>query len=135
MFEELSMVTRIVEDQGEAVSFYTKILGFEIRRDHPGPHGRFVSVAPKQDKSTELVLISPDGFDEEDAERLSEAIGLDGGLIYHVDNCQATYKALRENGVKFQDEPTAMPWGVQTSFTDPDGYEITIQEPISNPEL
>lgn len=128
MFEELSIVTRIVEDQDEALSFYTELLGFEVKRDHPGPHGRFVSVAPEQDRQTELVLMPPDGFDDEMADRLSEQVGMDGGLIYKVNDCREAYEKLRARGVEFRDTPEEMPWGIQASFTDPDGYEITIQE-------
>lgn len=128
MIEKLSMVTRIVENQDEAVAFYTESLGFEIRRDHPGPHGRFVTVSPEQDENVELILISPDGFDDEDAEQLSKLIGQDAGLIYQVDDCRATYEELRKDGVNFQSDPAEMPWGIQAVLTDPDGNEIVIQE-------
>ncbi|GAA0247518.1 methylglyoxalase [Halobacterium noricense] len=123
------MVTRIVEDQDEAVAFYTEKLGFKITRDHPGPHGRFVAVAPERDENAELVLMSPDGFDDDDAERMRTLIGSDFGLIYEVDDCRETYEELHERGVDFRNEPEEMDWGVQAVATDSDGNEIVIQEP------
>jgi catechol 2,3-dioxygenase-like lactoylglutathione lyase family enzyme len=128
MIKKLSMVTRFVADQDAAVEFYTDKLGFEIRMDHPGPHGRFLTVAPETDTSAELVLMTPDGFDNEEAERLSTLIGNDGGLIYEVDGFQKTYRTLRENGVQFLSQPETMPWGIQAVALDQDGNEIIIQE-------
>ena len=130
MIEKLSMVTRIVEDQDEAIAFYTKRLGFVIRGDHQGPHGRFVTVAPEADENAQLVLMAPDGFEDEDAENLSRTIGRDMGLIYEVDDCRATYETLRDRGVEFRGEPEEMPWGIQTVAIDPDGNEIVLQEPV-----
>ena len=134
MIDRLSMVTRIVSDQDVAVKFYTEKLGFEKRMDHPGPHGRFLAVAPPTDDQVDLILMEPDGFDQEEASRLSELIGNDAGLIYAVDNCRAICETLVEKGVKFRSEPEAMPWGVQAVILDPDGNEIVLQEPTSESE-
>jgi predicted enzyme related to lactoylglutathione lyase len=76
----------------------------------------------------ELILMTPDGFDDEEAERLSTLIGNDEGLIYEVDDCHETYSTLRENGVKFLNQPETMPWGIQAVALDQDGNEIVIQE-------
>ena len=124
------MVTRIVEDQDEALEFYTEKLGFVVRGDHDGPHGRFLTVAPEADENVQLVLMSPDGFDDETDENLSQMIGRDMGLIYEVDDCQQTYEELRDRGVEFRGEPEEMPWGIQTVAFDPDGNELVIQEPV-----
>lgn len=127
MIQRLSMVTRIVEDQDEAIEFYTEKLGFELTGDHPGPHGRFVTVSPEGD-DVDLILMSPDGFPEEDAERMREQFGTDWGTIYLVDDCRETYEGLRERGVDFRGEPEEMPWGIQVVAIDPDGNETVLQE-------
>lgn len=128
MIQKLSMVTRIVANQTEAVEFYTDKLEFVVRRDNQGPHGRFVTVSPEADTAVELVLIEPYEFDNQESERLSNLIGNDGGLIYEVDDCHETFEALRENGVEFSGEPKSMPWGTQAVALDQDGNEIVIQE-------
>lgn len=131
MIQRLSMVTRFVSDQDEAVAFYTEQLGFEVRMDHPGPHGRFVTVAPPTDDDVELILMTPDGFDEDEAARLSALIGNEAGLIYAVDDCDAFCATLRERGVALDEDPAEMPWGTQAVLSDPDGNEIVLQERVS----
>ena len=124
------MVTRFVPDQDGAETFYTEKLGFERRMDHSGPHGRFLTVAPPSDDQVELILMMPDGFDEEEADRLSNLIGHDAGLIYRVKDCNAICKTLDDKGVEFLTEPEEMPWGIQAVILDPDGNEIVLHEPI-----
>ena len=47
MIEHLHLTNRIVEDQDEALRFYTEKLGFERKTDEPmGPNARFVTVSP-----------------------------------------------------------------------------------------
>ena len=128
------MVTRIVSDQDAAARFYTEKLGFEKRMDHPGPHGRFLTVAPPRDGQVELILMTPHGFDEAEADRLSTLIGNDAGLIYAVEDCYAICETLDEQGVEFRTHPEEMPWGIQAVIVDPDGNEIVLQEPISESE-
>ncbi len=128
MIAKLSMVTLVVEDQDEAVEFYTEKLGFDVTRDHPGPHGRFVAVAPDGHENTELVFVSPDGFGD-DTRDLEKEIGTDKGTVYLVDDCRATYEELGERGVEFKYEPERMDWGVQTIAIDMDGNELVLREP------
>lgn len=75
--------------------------------------------------------MTPDGFDDETAERLAPLVGNDFGLIYGVDDCREAYEALQKNEVKFRGEPEEMPWGVQAIAVDPDGNETIMQEPVS----
>ena len=133
MIQHLSMVTRIVEDQDVAAEFYTEQLGFEVRRNHPGPHGRFLTVAPPED-GVELILMTSEGFDAATAAQLSRLIGNDAGLIYRVEDCLATAQTLEQRGVSFRQEPQEMPWGIQAVLADPDGNEIVIQERPTEPE-
>lgn len=131
MFKRLSMVTRMVSDQEEALAFYRDKLGFEVTGDHDGPHGRFLTVAPEGGESADLVLMTPDGFDEETVEKLTPLVGNDFGLIYEMDDCREAYETLRQKGVPFRGDPEEMPWGIQAVAVDPDGNEIVIQEPVS----
>lgn len=47
MFNKIMYVTLLVKDQDKALDFYTKTLGFEKRKDHTGPDGRFLTIAFK----------------------------------------------------------------------------------------
>ncbi len=84
---------------------------------------------PPNGDGVELVFVSPDFIEGEDADARAELVGRDWGLVYTVDDCQETYDTLRDNGVTFEDEPEEQPWGIQATFTDPSGNETVIQEP------
>lgn len=128
MIKKLSMVTRFVSDQNEALAFYRDTLGFEVIRDNEGPHGRFLTVAPTGDDGVELILMTPDGFDDETASNLTDLIGNDAGLIYEVEDCHAVFDKLVEKSVDVLQEPQQMNWGIQAVITDPDGNEIVLQQ-------
>lgn len=131
MFEKLYVAYRIVEDQDEAVAFYTEKLGFEIKQDNPAfgaSNERYVTVGPLGDKNTELALFSLNLFEETIGEQSKQIIGRNPHLTYEVDNCQETYDELRERGVEFSEQPEEMPFGIYAIATDPEGNEINLLE-------
>ena len=57
----LAVISILVEDQDEALRFYTEKLGLEKRSDvHFGPGMRWLTVAPKGQKRPEIALAKPD---------------------------------------------------------------------------
>ena len=49
-------------------------------------------------------------------------VGVRTGVSFYVDDIQATYKALKQKGVKFTLRPRKEPWGgILANFKDPDG--------------
>lgn len=50
-------------------------------------------------------------------------------LVFVVDDIQATYEALREQGITFSLAPQTQPSGATLAvFHDPDGFGITLQQ-------
>lgn len=132
MIRSLAVVTVIVEDQDEAIDFYTGRLGLELRRDETfGPGARWVTVAPPGQEEVEIHLQepSPELHGEEGAERLHEQIGLTPTWSFHTDDCEATYDELRSNGVTFASGPEERPYGTEAVFEDCYGNRFSLLEP------
>ena len=124
-----------VRDQDEALNFYTKTLGWEVRSDVTMEEWRFrwLVVAPPGKPDMGLVLMpvpGPPMLDADASAVLSELVakGAGGTLFLETDDCQASYDELSVRGVAFNDPPTAQPYGIDTSFRDPSGNNIRLTQ-------
>ena len=124
-----------VHDQDEALNFYTKTLGWEVRADvtMEGWHFRWLVVAPPLQGDMGLVLMpvpGPPMLDPEASAALSELVakGAGGTLFLETDDCQGSYEELSARGVAFNDPPTPQPYGIDTSFRDPSGNNIRLTQ-------
>lgn len=130
MIENLSLTSRIVDDQDEALRFYTEKLGLEKKADETfGPGFRWLTVAPEQDETVEITLEAPDwSEDEEETDRRAAMIGNQPALAFTVDDCHATYETLRDRGVEFTAEPEERPYGTEAVASDLYGNGIVLVE-------
>jgi catechol 2,3-dioxygenase-like lactoylglutathione lyase family enzyme len=125
-----------VNDQDEALAFYTEKLGFELREDVTVPEmGNFrwltVGVPGQPDIAITLMAIpGPPVFDEETRDQLRDLIakGALGGLFFATDDCRATYEDLKGKGVEFTQEPVEQPYGVDAGFRDSSGNHLRMAE-------
>jgi predicted enzyme related to lactoylglutathione lyase len=124
-----------VHDQDEALEFYTKTLGWEVRSDvtMEAWNFRWLSVGPAGQDDVGLVLMpvpGPPMLDSSDSARLAELVakGAGGTLFLETDDCRASYAELSDRGVKFNDPPTPQPYGIDTSFRDPSGNNIRLTQ-------
>jgi catechol 2,3-dioxygenase-like lactoylglutathione lyase family enzyme len=131
--EELLMINRVgtvslfVNDQNRAKDFYTRILGFELRRDeplYPGATNRWVAVAPSG-AETEIVLYLPD----ENWEHYRQTVGKSQALTFDVKDITALVAELKAIGVTFTQEPDVQPWGTYAMIQDSEGNQILLVEP------
>lgn len=118
-----------VDNQEEALQFYTDILGFEKKIDEPVGEGfRWLTlVSPNQPDGAQLVL-EPNGnpIASDYQQRLFEAnIPI---TMFGVENVQQTYDALKQKGVHFTVEPTTMGSAKMAIFNDTCGNLIQIVE-------
>jgi catechol 2,3-dioxygenase-like lactoylglutathione lyase family enzyme len=129
MLKQLTTVQVWVDDQDEALAFYTEKLGLELRDDVTVPEmGNFrwltVGVPGQPDVAITLMAVpGPPVFDEETREQIRALMskGAATGLFFAADDVRATYEELKSRGVEFQQEPTQQPYGVDAGFRDPSG--------------
>ena len=113
----MQVVSVPVSDQDRARDFYTHTLGFELRTENTFAEGmHWIEVAPIG-STTSLTLVT-----------WFEAMvpGSLQGVVFAVDDVQATYEELRAKGVPFDFAPREMPGGLQAVFRDPDGNGFVI---------
>lgn len=131
--DSLSIVTLVVDDQDEALAFYTETLGFEVREDETfelgGATGRWLTVAlPGQD--LEISLVTPDEpyYDESARENLAARHGGETWWTFRTADCAASVDSLENAGVEITDGPTERPWGTEARFADPFGNAFSLYE-------
>jgi catechol 2,3-dioxygenase-like lactoylglutathione lyase family enzyme len=130
MLKQLTQVNVWVHDQDEALEFYTKKLGFELREDVTVPemgNFRWLTVGvPGQDVALVLMAVpGPPVFDAETRDQINAlmAKGAAGGLFFSTDDCRGTFEELKARGVEFMQEPTEQPYGIDAGFRDPSGNQ------------
>jgi catechol 2,3-dioxygenase-like lactoylglutathione lyase family enzyme len=99
----------LVDDQEKALRFYTDVLGFEKKNDIPlGGGARWLTVVSPADREGTELLLEPDGHPA--AGPFKQALVEDGipYTSFAVDDVRAEYERLRQQGVRFTQEPTAM---------------------------
>jgi uncharacterized glyoxalase superfamily protein PhnB len=133
---KLSTTQLWVQDQDEALAFYTQKLGFEIRADITLPEMgdfRWLTVGPPAQPDIAIVLMAipgPPVMDAATAEQVRTlmAKGFAGTVFLTTDDCHATYEELKGRGVEFIDQPEERPYGIDSSFRDPSGNHIRLTQ-------
>jgi predicted enzyme related to lactoylglutathione lyase len=126
-----------VHDQDEALAFYTKQVGMEVRSDVTVPelgNFRWLAVSPPAQPDIAVVLMAIPGPPVMDAETTKEvrtlmAKGFAGTIFLETDDCRAAYDDLRGRGVEFAEAPEERPYGIDAAFRDPSGNNIRLTEP------
>jgi uncharacterized glyoxalase superfamily protein PhnB len=125
-----------VHDQDEALEFWTKKVGFEVRQDITMAElggFRWLSVgAPGQDLSIALMAIpGPPVMDEDTKSQVEDlmAKGCAGTVFLTADDVQASYEELKGRGVEFTEAPAEQPYGIDSEFRDPSGNKFRLGKP------
>ena len=125
-----------VHDQNEALDFYVRKLGWEIRHDVTMPEMggfRWLTVSPPSQPDFAVVLMAipgPPVMDSETAEQVSAlmAKGFAGTVFLTTDDLDGDYKRLTEAGVEFTTAPTDMPYGRDCGLRDPSGNNLRLAQ-------
>lgn len=128
MIRKVSHITILVQDQDQALDFYTEKLGFETRQDEQLKNGlRWLVVGPKDQNDIGLVLLRADSKDG------AAAVGHQGGdgvlLVFNTNDCLQTFKELKKKGVVFAGTPQERPWGMEVVFKDLYGNKFNLIQP------
>jgi catechol 2,3-dioxygenase-like lactoylglutathione lyase family enzyme len=125
-----------VNDQDEALAFYTDKLGMEVRADVTMPemgNFRWLTVSPPGQEDVTIVLMAVPGapvFDDETANAIREltAKGAASAIFLTTDDVRAEFEALKGRGVEFVDTPEERPYGIDCSFRDPSGNHFRLTQ-------
>jgi predicted enzyme related to lactoylglutathione lyase len=136
MLKKLTNVSVWVNDQDEALAFYTEKLGMELREDVTVPElGNFrwltVGVPGQPDVALALMTVpGPPVFEAETQAQIKSLVakGVASGLFFATDDCNATFEELSERGVEFIQEPTEQPYGIDAGFRDSSGNQIRMAQ-------
>lgn len=96
----------LVDDQTRALEFYTRKLGFTLKRDIPMGEHRWLTVTGKNDPDGTELLLEPSAHPA--VAPFKTALVRDGipSASFRVDNLDDEYTRLSQLGVRFVQEPT-----------------------------
>ena len=125
-----------VNNQEEALAFYTQKVGMEVRADVTLPEMgdfRWLTVGPPGQEDISIVLMAIPGepvMDGDTAGQVRELMskGFAGTVFLTTDDCRASYEELKGRGVEFTDTPEERPYGIDCGFRDPSGNSLRLTE-------
>jgi uncharacterized glyoxalase superfamily protein PhnB len=125
-----------VNDQDEALAFYTEKLGMEVRMDATLAdlgNFRWLTVGPVGQPDVSIVLMAipgPPVMDAQTAEQVRTlmAKGFAGTVFLTTDDCRRSYDELVNRGVEFTEPPEDRPYGIDSGFRDPSGNSIRLTQ-------
>ena len=117
MKQRIGLVTLVVDDYDEAISYYTAKLGFALVEDTALAEGkRWVVVAPQGAPGSWLLLAKAASPQQK------RAVGAQAGgrvfLFLHTDDFARDFAAYKERGVTFVEAPRQESYGTVAVFTD-----------------
>jgi uncharacterized glyoxalase superfamily protein PhnB len=132
----LSTAQLWVHDQDEALEFWTKKVGMEVRSDVTLPEMgdfRWLTVGPPGQEDVAIVLMAipgPPVMDEGTANQVGDlmAKGFAGTVFLTSEDVHADYEALKSRGVEFTEDLQERPYGIDSGFRDPSGNSIRLTQ-------
>ncbi|CAL27021.1 VOC family protein [Staphylococcus carnosus] len=115
---EIKVASIFVDNQDQALKFYTEILGFQKKADEPAGEYRWITVvSPENPDGTEL-LLEPNNHPV--AKAYQEGLKEEGipCTMFDVEDVQAEYQRLKEQGVGFTMAPMDYGSGVKFAIFD-----------------
>jgi catechol 2,3-dioxygenase-like lactoylglutathione lyase family enzyme len=128
---QIRLASVMVDNQDDALGFYTTILGFVKNKDIPmGPFRWLTVSSPEGAEGVELVL-EPLGFAP--AQTYHKALFAAGipATAFLTGDINAEYRRLKELGVTFRGEPKSMGPITAVLFEDTCGNLINLVQPAA----
>jgi catechol 2,3-dioxygenase-like lactoylglutathione lyase family enzyme len=122
----IHLASVFVDDQAEALAFYTEVLGFELRTDIPFGNGdRWLTVGTPGESAVEL-LLEPSSHPA--VAPFRDALVADGipATMFAVEDVEAEHERLVALGVRFTQPPTRIGPVTTAVFDDTCGNLISI---------
>ncbi|MEU8117800.1 VOC family protein [Spirillospora sp. NPDC049024] len=122
------------DDPEASLAFYRDDLDFEVRNDVGKGKMRWITVGPKGQPDTSILLAPPavgPEFTDEERRLIAEmmAKGTYGFILLATGNLDATFEKVQAGGAEVVQEPTDQPYGIRDcAFRDPAGNLVRIQQ-------
>ena len=116
-----SFISIQVRDLGRAAAFYENLVGLRRAEISP-PHAVVFDTAP-------IAFAVRDA--EPTVDLAARPVGVGVALWFHDDDARALHASLVAADVPIAKEPITGPFGFTFTFTDPDGYAITVHDRLS----
>ena len=117
MNQHLSLVSLVVADYDEAITFFTRALNFELSEDTPLANGkRWVVVRPAGGVGSGLLLARADGPAQ--TARIGDQTGGRVFLFLETDDFERDRARMIAAGVRFVEAPRHETYGVVAVFED-----------------
>lgn len=119
----IQLVSLIVPDYDEALTFFVSKLGFDLIEDSPATTShsnkpkRWVTIRPPNSPNSSAVLLARAEGDVQ-ASMIGQQWGGRVGLFWKVDDFAAKYKRMKHEGVRFEGEPRQEKYGNVVVFYD-----------------
>ncbi len=132
----IEVTSVLVDDQEEALQFYTKVLGFEKKTDLPVGDARWLTVVSPEDPDGVEVLLEPDNnpnvqINGEPAAQVYKRALYDAGVpatSFSSDDIDADFERMSNLGAVFEMEPTEMEGVTIAIFDDTCGNLIQLHQ-------
>jgi catechol 2,3-dioxygenase-like lactoylglutathione lyase family enzyme len=130
MPQHLALVSLVVREYDEAISYYRDVLGFELVEDNPIPEQdkRWVVVRPQGSVGFGVLLAR--ASTELQASRVGNQTGGRVFLFLYTDNFARDYESFTTKGVVFVRSPQQQPYGMVAVFKDLYGNLWDLVQPI-----
>uniref|UniRef100_A0A914DWC9 VOC domain-containing protein n=1 Tax=Acrobeloides nanus TaxID=290746 RepID=A0A914DWC9_9BILA len=116
----INLVTIVVREYDEAISWFTQNLGFELKANETRSETkRWVVVGPPNPENypkTNVLLAKADG--NKQIQTIGNQAGGRVGFFLSVDNFNVNYDKMKPNGVEFLEEPRHEEYGIVVQFKD-----------------
>lgn len=121
-------------DPDAALAFYRDTLGFEVRNDVGYNGKRWITMGPKGQPATSIVLYPPEaspGITDDERRTIADmmAKGTFGIILLATHDLADVFQRLQACNAEIVQEPTDQPYGVRDcAVRDPAGNMIRIQQ-------
>ena len=125
---KVKLCSVLVENQENALRFYTEVLGFVTKQDLPMGTARWLTVVSPQAPDEVELLLEPNS---NPAARTYQRALFEQGIpltAFAVDDIQADYERMKALGVAFQSEPRRLGPTTVAVFDDTCGNLIQIAQ-------
>lgn len=117
---QIATVAIYVENQKEALKFWTEQVGLSVLRSHPiGLDLSWVELSA--DGPGSCLVLYPRSMMEDWAQRKPS-------IVFECDDLQNMYTELSSRGVVFTQPPKELPWGLFAIFADNEGNWFGLRE-------